>query len=81
MELHSALLTPIARLLGGIITVNSNIISLTLPKAHTLAALQIYRRQYYHNTPFEEGTPFSNGSIFTALRSARAKLLKSPSHT
>ena len=35
----------------------------------------------FHNTPFDEGTPFSRGSADTAWRSARAKLLKKPSHT
>ena len=32
-------------------------------------------------TPFEDGTPFSSGSIALAALSARAKLLNSPSQT
>ncbi len=42
--------------------------------------LSIYRRSDYR-TPLEEGTPFSRGSLATAWRSARAKLLKMPSQT
>ena len=81
MQLHAALLAPVARLRGRVVAVHRHIVRTPLAQTDAFAVLQIYRGKYNHITPLEEGTPRSAGSIALAWRNARAKLLKSPSQT
>ena len=81
MQFLSALLGPVPGLRRRVVAVDRHVFGAPLPEPHALAVLQVDGGQDDHITPFEDGTPFSFGSTLTAARSARAKLLKSPSQT
>jgi hypothetical protein len=81
VKFASSLLRPVAGLSRRIVSVYRNIVGATLAETNAHSAFKIDSGKYYHITPFDEGTPFSAGSNALAERSARAKLLKKPSHT
>lgn len=66
----------------GAITLSAKVSAHPRVNAYKLWAFTLSaNRKIRQITPFEDGTPFSRGSGATAWRSARAKLLKRPSHT
>ena len=81
VQFAAALLGPVLRLPRRIVAIDRHVVGAPLLQAYALAVFKINRGNDYHMTPFEDGTPFSSGSIALARRNARAKLLKSPSHT